>query len=197
MNRRKALQQAGLVTGGVLTAPGLFSLLQSCQSEKATSWKPLFFNREEALLISRLVDILLPRTATPGALDVNVDRFMDLVFAKTLSAPEQEQLRKELAVFNTSCKADFGDFFVNLSLEDQQKVLTLAEQNAPTFNGSVWGPAVGKQKDVGFYRRTKAMAIWAYFSSEKIGKEVLAYDPIPGAYNGCLPLSEIGKRWTF
>lgn len=197
MNRRKALQQAGLVTGGVLTAPGLFSLLQSCQSENATSWKPLFFTREEALLISRLVDILLPRTATPGALDVNVDRFMDLVFAKTLSAPEQDQLRKELAVFNTSCKADFGDSFVNLSLEDQQKVLTLAEQNAPTFNGSVWGTAVGKQKDVGFYRRTKAMAIWAYFSSEKIGKEVLAYDPIPGAYNGCLPLSEIGKRWTF
>jgi hypothetical protein len=197
MNRRKALQQAGLLTGGILATPSLFSLLQSCQLEKGVSWKPLFFNKEEALLISSLVDVLLPRTETPGALDVNVDRFMDLVFAKTLSVPEQEQLRKEMAVFNASCVADFGAPFIDLSIEDQQSILTTAEAHAPKFNGSVWGTAVGKQKDVGFYRRTKAMAIWAYFSSEKIGKEVLAYDPIPGGYNGCLPLSEIGKRWTF
>jgi hypothetical protein len=36
----------------------------------------------------------------------------------------------------------------------------------------------------------------AYFTSEKIGKEVLKYDPIPGEFNGQVPLSEIGGMWS-
>jgi len=72
-----------------------------------------------------------------------------------------------------------------------------AEAQSPTYNGSVWGTAVGKQADVGLYRSLKSIAIWAYFSSEKIGKEVLNYDPIPQAFLGCIPLAEVGNRWTF
>ena len=197
MNRRKALQQAGILAGSTVAMPSLFSLLQSCQIGHGEAWKPLFFNQEEALFISKLVDMLLPRTNTPGALDVNIDRFMDVVFAKTLSSQEQKQLRKEIANFNATCKKDHGATFIALSSETQQKVLTIAETNSPKFNGSVWGTAAGKQKEVGIYRRLKAMAIWAYLSAEEIGKEMLAYDPIPGKYEGCLPLSKVGKRWAF
>jgi hypothetical protein len=29
-----------------------------------------------------------------------------------------------------------------------------------------------------------------------VGKEVLNYDPVPGHYDGCVPLSDIGNAWT-
>ena len=197
MNRRKAIQQAGILTGGVLAMPGLLSLLQSCQSKERISWEPFFFSEQEALFMSTLVDVILPRTSTPGALDVNVDRFMDLFYAKALSGKEKAQLRAQIASFNNDCKLNFGASFILLSASEQKQVLEQAEASSPKFNGSVWGTAVNKQEDVGFYRQTKSMAIWAYCSSEKVGKEILAYDPIPGEYQGCLPLSEIGRRWTF
>ena len=40
--------------------------------------------------------------------------------------------------------------------------------------------------------------VWAYRKSEEIGKNVMAYDPIPGVQLGCIPLEEAtgGKRWS-
>jgi hypothetical protein len=42
------------------------------------------------------------------------------------------------------------------------------------------------------------MSIWAYKTSQKIGEEVLAYDPIPGKLQGCISLEEAtgGKVWS-
>jgi len=83
-----------------------------------------------------------------------------------------------------------------LNASDREKVLQAAEKNSGKFSPGVWGTAVGKQEPIGFYRSIKSMAIWAYFSSEEIGKNVLAYDPIPGTYEPCIPVSEVGNRWS-
>ena len=43
------------------------------------------------------------------------------------------------------------------------------------------------------YRR----AYGQYFTSEPVGKNVLHYDPIPGQFAGCVPISEVGNvSWT-
>ena len=34
------------------------------------------------------------------------------------------------------------------------------------------------------------------YTSEKVGKEVLNYDPVPGSYQACIPLEDIGNSWT-
>jgi hypothetical protein len=38
--------------------------------------------------------------------------------------------------------------------------------------------------------------LFGYYTSEKVGKEVLNYDPFPGAYHGCVPIDEIGNGWA-
>ncbi len=35
-----------------------------------------------------------------------------------------------------------------------------------------------------------------YFSSEIIGEEFLAYDPVPGEYIGDLPDEDVDKAWS-
>ena len=40
---------------------------------------------------------------------------------------------------------------------------------------------------LGFYRQFKELAITGYFTSEPIGKQLLTYDPVPGAFHGCIP----------
>ncbi len=196
MNRRTAIQQTGLIAGASVMLPSLLTLLQSCSEEPRLGWEPLFFTTEEAQFISSLIDTILPRTDTPGALDVKADMFMDKIFAKTYDESAQQKIRNDIAQFNEDCKQNFGDVFVKLNKADQEAVLKAAEANSGTFNGGVWGTAVGEQEPVGFYRSIKSMALWAYLTSEEIGKDVLSYDPIPAMYQGCIPLGDIGNSWS-
>ncbi|WP_020568009.1 gluconate 2-dehydrogenase subunit 3 family protein [Neolewinella persica] len=196
MNRRDALRKTGLLAGATMAAPSLLALLQSCQAEPRVDWQPEFLTEDEAVFVSSFVDTLLPRTDTPGALDVKADMFMDKIWAHTADEAGQAAVRADIAKFNTDCKEQHGKPFAELSEGDRMKVLTAAESTSPTFNGGVWGTAVGKQEPVGFYRSLKSMAIWAYSTSEKVGTEVLNYDPIPGDYIGCLPLEEVGNKWS-
>jgi hypothetical protein len=196
MDRRKALQKTGLIAASAFTIPSLLSLLQSCKTETRLTWQPLFFDEEEAKFIASLVDQLLPRTDTPGALDVKVDLFIDKMVARTFDSGGQQKFRSEILQFNKECNKNFGADFRALKDEQKKEVLREMESGSGKFNGEVWGTSVGKQKEVGFYRSLKSMAIWAYFSSEEIGEGVLNYDPIPQEYLGCIPLSEVGNRYS-
>jgi hypothetical protein len=196
MDRRSALKKAGVLAGSAVAIPSFFSLLQSCKSENRLGWQPLFFTETEAKTIAAILDMILPRTDTPGALDVKSDIFIDKVIAKTYDEDAQAKMRSEIAAFNSECEKNFGNAFVELNPADREKVLQAAEKNSGKFSPGVWGTAVGKQEPIGFYRSIKSMAIWAYFTSEEIGKNVLAYDPIPGTYEPCMPLSEGQNRWS-
>lgn len=196
MDRRKAIRNTGLIAGAAVMLPSLLTLLQSCEKESRLEWQPQFLDDDEARFISALVDKILPRTDTPGALDVKADLFLDKVFAEVYDAPAQENLRSEIAQFNEDCKENFGDVFIALKPEDQEAVLKAAEANSGKFNSSVWGTAVGEQEPIGFYRSIKSMALWAYLTSKEVGMNVLNYDPVPQEYNGCIPLADVGNRWS-
>lgn len=196
MDRRKALKRAGLLAGATIAMPSMFSLLQSCKSETRLDWQPEFFTEEEAKTVAALIDTILPTTDTPGGLDVKADMFIDKVVAQSYDEEGQKSMRNAIAEFNASCKEKYGAIFPELSDADKKAVLKEAEATSPKFNSGIWGTTVGEQKPVGFYRSMKSMAIWAYFTSEEMGENVLSYDPIPGTYEPCKPLSEVGNRWS-
>ena len=184
------------MAGATAIMPSLLSLFQSCKTENRLDWQPAFLKEKEAKTISTLVDMILPRTETPGALDVKADMFIDKVFAETYDITGQKNIRAEIATFNADCKKKFGAIFTDLNEADRTKVLQEAEATTEKFSPGIWGVSIGEQKPIGFYRSLKSMAIWAYFTSEEMGKKVLSYDPIPGNYNPCKPLSEVGNRWS-
>ncbi len=196
MKRRNALRKTAVLAGSVLAAPSLFSLLQSCKQQVRLSWEPVFLSEDQAKFISSFVDTILPRTDTPGALDVKTDIFLDLVFAKTYDEKAQVNVVAEIDKFNAGAKESYGKVFAELSKEDKRAFLKKAEAESGKFNSTVWGSPVGDLQPIGFYRSLKSMALWGYFSSEEIGKNHLSYDPIPGEYKGCVPLSEVGNTWT-
>jgi hypothetical protein len=42
----------------------------------------------------------------------------------------------------------------------------------------------------------KELTLLGFFTSEPGATQVLQYDPVPGAYHGCVPLEEVGKTWA-
>lgn len=196
MNRRDAIRKTALMAGTAAGVPSFLSLLQACSKQERLTWVPEFLSEDQARFISAFVDTILPKTDTPGGLDVKADVFIDLVYARTYDKKGQDNVVAEIEKFNAAAKEKFGKVFADLSLEDKTAFLKEQEANSPTFNPRVWGTAVGKQEPVGFYRALKSTVLWAYFSSEQIGKNVLNYDPIPGEFLGCIPIADVSNSWS-
>ena len=201
LNRRALLRRAAVLTGGALAAPLALGVLQSCERDAAagTAFEPQYFTREEADFISAYVDTLLPRTDTPGGLDVGVDRFIDRVMAATAGPrPAQpEGMTADILAFDDAARAKYGRPFAQLTTGERGERFAAAEQRSARYNPQVWGTTVGEQPPVDFYRSFKSFVLWGYLSSETIGTEVLNYDPVPGAYDGDIALASVGGRaWS-
>lgn len=194
MKRRDALKNLGLAVGYTAIIPSAFSILQSCQSEKKL-WTPLFFSNEEGIVIENLVDIILPKTKKiPGALDVNVPEFIDLYASKVYVGEDLEAYRlgiasimEELPIPDTGAKDLKTEHYEALlskylrANKEQRKQYELDEHVTYMALANLRGQAV-----------------WAFKTSEEIGENVLAYDPIPGVQKGCISLEEAtgGKDWS-
>ena len=199
MDRRQVLRAISYLAGGAVVAPSVLGLLQSCTPDRPElGWEPTYFNEDEARFLSSYVDTLLPRTDTPGGLDVGVDRFIDKVMAATVppDADEINPMREGIKVFDDDARTQFGKALWELEQSQREQLFSEAEKS-PRYQPQVWGTAVGEQPPIGFYRSLKSMALWGYLSSETIGTEVLNYDPVPGGYDGDIALSSVGgKAWS-
>jgi len=197
MNRRDAIKNSALLVGGILAGPSLLSILQSCSKVNRLSWHPLFLTDDQALFFSAFVDTLLPATETPGALDVKADIFIDRFFEKVYDRDAKQQASNDIDQLNAGAVIKYGDTFVNLNSDERKRYLTDRENESGKFRKSVWGTPVGDQNEPpGFYKSLKSLTLWAYFSSEKVGEEILLYDPVPGVYRGCIPLSDVYRSWS-
>ena len=196
MHRRDVLRHLSYLSGVAITAPSLLVALQSCgRDEPDLDWSPQYFTDDEARFVTAYVDTLLPRTDTPGGLDVGVPAFIDRVMAATAGeGDEPSPLQTGILEFDEGARTQYGMPFSELDATQRDELFTAAEGVAPRYNPQVWGTAVGEQPPVGFYRSLKSMALWGYLSSEKIGTEVLHYDPVPGGYDGCVDLADLGGR---
>ena len=54
-----------------------------------------------------------------------------------------------------------------------------------------------KNQEGTFFYQLKELTVVGYFTSETVGKTVLHYDPVPGRFDACVPIAEVGNvNWT-
>lgn len=196
MNRRDLLKGIGLTLGYAVVTPSVISLLHSCKSE-AKIWVPQFLSIDEGTVLKNLVDLILPTTEdSPGALDVNVPEFIDLYINKAYDTKAQVKFKEGITSILTA---------LNISekgpseLKTEQYDALLAKYLKTT---KIEQKAFKKDTEDGIIFNTliniRGTSIWAYKTSEQIGENILAYDPIPGWQKGCMSLEEAtgGKAWS-
>jgi hypothetical protein len=101
------------------------------------------------------------------------------VFAEFLTATERGTLTGGVAALDSACAARHGRPFAALEggKQDDEIRRLVASKDAAERE---------------FLRLTRELVIVSYFTSEKIGKTLLRYDPVPGRYDADIPLSETG-----
>ena len=177
IDRREALKRSGIFVGGVLSLRALATAMQGCQTSMDPDWTPAFFSQDESDTLGHLAEAIIPRTDTPGALDAKVHRYLDVMASKIFPTEESEKFRSGLTAFSATVQEKFGKSFGKLS--EAQKT-----------------EAIKSVADDDFFKSMRSMTIAGFFTSEVGAKDVLQFDPIPGEYNGCMPLEEIGGTWA-
>ena len=176
MDRRNMLKQSSYALAGMATLPALSVLLESCAIENTDGYTPAYLHKEEYEMVWALAETILPRTETPGAADVGVAAYIDLLFGEYFDKEVAEQHRSQLQNLMEDCLQKFGKVFTALEEENQHAFLN--EQDAA---------------EESFFRHLKNLMLWAYFTSEE-GTKSMDYNPIPGKYQGCYTLTSNGKN---
>ena len=207
MKRREAIRNISIGMGCSLSIGGLMSLAQSCKGESNVEyWVPDYLTSDQAYIMEEIADIYLPSTETPGAKDVGVAEFMDVVIGNVYDAQEKDKFQKAYNAFisrasnkkdgkdlnREKLEAHISEVYENMSQEEWDNIRNMINAEDPPSDPQ-------KQDDYYYYNfliGMKSLSMAGYFRSELIGEEYLSYDPIPGVYLGCIPLSDVGNAWS-
>ena len=190
MDRRKALKNIGNGIGAIAVTPAIVSLFQSCQT--SVTYNPLFIPKDDFKIVSNLMEMIIPKTDIPGAIELKLPEFVDAYID---------------AVWDEKRKTDFTETwetFISASSKAAGK------ENANDLSTADWDTQLAKYLKPGndvpadeilasqFVNKLRSLTVNAFKTNEFIGEEVLAYAPIPGEQKGCVDLMEAtgGKAWS-
>lgn len=186
MKRREIIKYTAWATGATLSAPLMSSLLVGCQSDvtSASTSDLKFFDDKGFKVVSQVVDLILPRTDSPSATDVGVDYTIDHMVATIYTPEEQEEYNGRFQ--NMAVHLSTLDFF-NKNEKEQTDLLTqVLGYSDPGLDDVKGGLTALRQQSIAYYLNT-----------EKVATEFLNYLPVPGKWEPCTPVSEVGgKAWA-
>lgn len=138
-------------------------------------------NDVQMALVRAAGDTIIPRTDTPGATDVAVHRFVDVIVAEHASDADRAAFLAGLAAIDARATSRFGSVFAALG-PDERGVLIDGFETGPrdTEPARTWW-------------RLKGLVVHGYFTSEPVMKDVLRVEVMPGRFEGAAPV-QIRKK---
>ena len=188
MKRREILKYTAYITGAAVTLPLASTLLSGCKTDaagKVKNYSPGFFTKEEFSELKSFVDVILPKTDSPSASEVGVHKMIDSM-TKTFDKEGLDNFRKVFDAFSSYLKTKSGEQSFSHLPEGEKLEIFKTLQSSKEDELARKGFLELKQQTVAYYLNT-----------EEIATNFLNYDPVPGDYIGCIPLSEVnGKKWA-
>ena len=170
MNRRDLLKKGVYGLAGVSLSSTLISTLQSCTSIE--KYSPHYFSKTEFSLLSNIVDFLIPKTETPGALDMKVPQFIDIIISETYNNESKNNFSNKLKLLIE----DFKSNNIDLSNYNSMKSKFVNDFNNKTHQE--------------IYNQIRDLTVWGFKTSKEIALNVLNYNPIPGYQLGCVDIDK-------
>jgi hypothetical protein len=196
IDRREAIRRAAIFAG-VAFSPAWLSLVerrasaalleqQAPAAAGQSQAQPRYLTPARFAIVAAVSDRILPRTDTPGAVDVGVPAFIDLLYGEFMTDAERQLLTSGLDAIDRAAVAD-GEPFQSSPVSRQDELLRVVARLEEDQQPPQQGP----------FRLIRSATILGYFTSEPVARTVLHYDPIPGRYDSCIPIDEVGrKNWT-
>jgi len=192
MKRRDAIKRTALLMGYAVSASAIAGVMSGCQADTKTPidlWKPTTFSEVQINTIREAAERIVPATdGIVGAKDVLVERFVDSM-ASTYRQKDVSSFKQQLDKLEADAKATHNKSFASLENDQMDEMITAIMNRAK---------AEQKSGEPSFFFQLKEVVLLGYFTSEKVGTEVLNYDPVPTKYEGCIDLASVpnGRTWS-
>jgi gluconate 2-dehydrogenase gamma chain len=200
MNRREVIQQVTWLMGGAISAPAVLAVLNGCSPKPGASWQPLFLSKEEGAVVEAVADLIIPRTDTPGAREVGVPSFIDVILKDVYPAEDQARFVSSLKDFDAEAQRAHGKPFLELQPAKQLSFLQQAHDAAVDAEKEqdAARDIPASQRKRPFVLMVKELTLLGYFTSQVGVTQVLQYEPVPGRFQPCVPVTEAGngKTWA-
>jgi len=189
MDRRRALKGFLLFGGGAAAVAAGF---------KGYQWyrKPnLQHLADYKTLIAELAETIIPRTDTPGAKDAGVQDYIITMIQDCTPTKLQNKFMDGLEDVQHYAQAQYSRSFLECSKEQRHNVLAHFEKRDRQYSGLA-GKVQRKLFGDSFFVTLKKYTVQGYCTSIQGATQGLAYDYIPGRYQGCATLVPGQKCWA-
>lgn len=184
MQRRDALKSLlAISAAGALAACVGEGKAGEAKAPKLSSAASL--SASEMALVAALGQTIIPKTETAGAIEAGVPDVMQTLFTEWGDDSFRAYWRAGLGKLETHFVQSGGQKFTDMTPAQQENLLGTYDTKA--FADDEFDP---------FYKDLKNTIATAYYMSEPGASEELEYDPVPGEWRGCVPLSEQPKTWA-
>ena len=199
MDRRRVLKKIGYGSAAMVVSPQIINMLHSCKSN-LNKYLPVFFANNQFQFVSKIMDLIIPKTDIPGAIELKLPEFLDNYIVVVMNQNDKETILRRT---NNFIKLILNETKKNGSMEINSNDLNTQLKKyllATDKQIESWEEA-SKSQELEVYNyliQIRSLTLNAFRLNEYIGEKVLAYDPIPGERKVCLDLKKTtrGKRWS-
>jgi Gluconate 2-dehydrogenase subunit 3 len=185
MQRRDVLRL--LATGSALQLTPLNMLAFARQARALVAEQPSSrtLNPHQYATARTMAELILPRTDTPGATDVGVADFIDLILTEWCDDSERERFLKGFADVDARSNALFSVDFTSSTPIQQSHILVDLGQEMGEDTSRRSRRATRSAPSPEFYPMFRRLSLTAYFTSEEGATKALNFEIIPDGYRGC------------
>lgn len=130
--------------------------------------------------VTALADTIIPKTDTPGAVEVGAPGFVDLLLAEWYSDEDRQHLLAGIDALDRNAAAATARSFAELDAAEREAFLATVER--PT------GPQPPITTPEGAYARIKSAMLTGYLTSRPVAELLRTTPIIPGRFDGCVPV---------
>jgi len=193
MNRREALRLLASSAALPLAPRSLLAVMRQARAVLGTPAASGTLNPHQSGTVKTMAELILPRTDTPGATDVGVTEFIDLILTEWYDEAQRTAFLQGIADVDTRTQALFSKDFVDSTPSQQTDILQVLGEKMieeaeamPNRTRSRRGSAPLPEKN--FYAMLRRLTLTAYFTSEAGATAALNYQIIPDRHSGCVEI---------
>ena len=178
INRRNFLQGTSVLMAHASFSQLIATFVASRSAAAASSRNPVFLSTAELSRVAIVVDIILPETDSPAATAAGTHEFVDMALSACASPRQQATFRGGLAAL---AAAGFD------AMSADERIDWLRRRAASD---------IGLSYDESFFKILKDYTLTGYFHSEIGATQALAYERVPGGFEGDILLAAHQKAWA-
>ncbi len=146
-------------------------------------------------LLEQIVEVIIPKTVTPGAAECGVHRFVTMMVKEAVDIRTQINFVEGLRSLENYTNNNFDKAFHDLDFDQKISVIKFFENRDKPLPGLL-GKAKNKFLGKSFFSTLKEYTSIGYFTSKPGATQALSYVAIPTKYLSCVDISEYPKSWA-